>query len=578
MPVRFHPHNPIDALENIILKDDGSPLHGEIDMYRKLFTDLSQSKEDWNVWHDIKLPTHSDNFNYYKKTSAQIDFIILCKLGIIVLEVKGGFISFKDNIFYYGRNFESEMKQNPFRQAEGYKHTLKDHILNNVKGCFFCDAVALPHVNYAFNSRLIDQKLLWTEFNATNYNNSIETFIKSVFDNTKEKHRKHFRTYKELSSKEIQSIIKILSPIVNDDNIYHSISTADWLNINNLEILDGLYKNPRIMIEGPPGSGKTTIAKGYIDKQIGKKGLYLCWNNLLMHYIEKVLSQRITFGEIEVTTLPGLLLKYNKEISYEDVISFSEEDFYQALKDTIEKGNISNHYDYIVIDEGQDVFDRGIDLLINEFCGYKGNGLNNGNALILYDIDQSYLSSGRNVMELSDILSEYFSHFKLNEVRRSLQIPEVRDLSIDVLDDPRTILGDDFQTHYPNIIVFKHKNLEAVKRHIVAKVLSSIRSQKSSLKGEDCVLLIESTLLKGVYKGGPDMSYELTMKDVEELNKDNIGDSANKLWYTSILKFKGLEKKHVFLVVSEPSDLNKYELFVGITRAISSLEINIVME
>jgi hypothetical protein len=72
------------------------------------------------------------------------------------------------------------------------------------------------------------------------------------------------------------------------------------------------------------------------------------------------------------------------------------------------------------------------------------------------------------------------------------------------------------------------------------------------------------------------MNYELTIKDVEELNESNISDTANKLRYTSILKYKGLEKKNVYLIITEPSELNKYEIFVGITRAIYNLEINIV--
>ena len=72
------------------------------------------------------------------------------------------------------------------------------------------------------------------------------------------------------------------------------------------------------------------------------------------------------------------------------------------------------------------------------------------------------------------------------------------------------------------------------------------------------------------------MHYELEVKDIEELNDKNITDTANKLRYTSILKFKGLESKNVFLVITEPSDYNKYELFIGVTRAINNVEINIV--
>ena len=68
----------------------------------------------------------------------------------------------------------------------------------------------------------------------------------------------------------------------------------------------------------------------------------------------------------------------------------------------------------------------------------------------------------------------------------------------------------------------------------------------------------------------------MIIKDVEELDESNIGDTANKLRHTSILKYKGLEKKNVFLIVSKPSLKNAYELFVGITRAILNIEINIV--
>ena len=42
MPVTFHPNNPVDALEKIITKEDGSPLYGEINIYRKLWATSSK--------------------------------------------------------------------------------------------------------------------------------------------------------------------------------------------------------------------------------------------------------------------------------------------------------------------------------------------------------------------------------------------------------------------------------------------------------------------------------------------------------------------------------------------------------
>lgn len=579
MPVHFHPNNPIDALERIIIKEDGSPLHGEIEIYRKLWVDLEKSVIDWDVWHDLKLPEHSDNYNYYKKTSAQIDFLILSKHGMIVLEVKGGPISTKNNVFYYGKNFEIEMKQNPFRQAEGYKFTLKDSVFNNIKNCFFCDVVAFPHVDYPFESTLFDSNLLWTDYNAQFFDNSIERFLLKAIEYSKAKHKKHFRVYENLTAKEYSVIKNILSPKISDSNQKTSINTLEWLGINNIEILEGLYKNQRILIEGPPGSGKTTLAKAFIDKQDDKKGIYLCWNNLLMHFTKSMLEERQLLNNVEVTTFFRFFQKLNPDTSYEKLSKFTEDEFYNLVKESIfrlEKTNSLIPYDFIVIDEAQDIFDRGLDLFINSFSGYSSNGLKNGTSLILYDIDQSYSNSGRNVSELADLISEYYSHFKLNEVKRSSQNPEIRELSSEVLDNPKIFNNDNFEDTYSNISVLRHRDLRSVKKHIVNKILMQIRNADSSLKGSDCIILIESTFMKGSFKDDEDLRELLIIRDIEELSESNIGDTANKLRYTSILKFKGLEKKNVYLVISEPSELNKYEMFVGITRAMLNVEINIV--
>jgi hypothetical protein len=579
MPVKFFPEKPIELLEKYIIKDDGNPLFGEIEVYRKLFSDLSDSQEEWSIWHDLKLPVHSDVFNDYHKASAQLDFLVLSNEGVIVLEVKGGYVSLRENTFYYGKNFETKMKQDPFRQAEGYKFTLKNKILNNIGKCLFCYAVIFPHVDYAFETTIFDKNILWTMKSAKSYSNSMEKFINSVFEYNRNQHKRYNRTYSKLSKNEIYAIKKVLSPIVKDKNKYNTINTLEWLQISNLEILEGLFKNKRIMIEGPPGSGKTTIAKAYIDQQIGKKGIYICWNNLLMYYMHNILSDRKNNDEIEVTTLIGFLKGLDSDYSINDVLKKTEEQFYDYVKKIIEKLEENEQlpvYDYIVIDEGQDVFDRGIDLIIDKMCGHSKKGLNNGSALVLYDIDQGYRATGRNVIGIADLLNEYFSHFKLNEVKRSAQNLDIKTLSQNIFNNPHFIIDSINNNLYPAITITRHANLEKVKNYIVNNILIQLRNEQSSLRGEQCIVLIESTLLKKSYKDEPGMSYWLTIKDVEELNKNNVSDKSNKLRYTSILKYKGLEKENVFMVVTIPNEKNKYELFVGITRAINNLEIMVV--
>ena len=130
MSVTFYPNNPIDALETIILHNNGKPLKGEISVYRKLFNELQDSPDNFFIWHDLKFTTHSETRNPYNKSEAQIDFLLICKKGICVIEVKGGHVEFHNSEFSFRHNGELElMKQNPLKQVEGYKFTLKEKIL-----------------------------------------------------------------------------------------------------------------------------------------------------------------------------------------------------------------------------------------------------------------------------------------------------------------------------------------------------------------------------------------------------------------------------------------------------------------
>lgn len=147
MSVTFYPEKSLDRLEDLILNQSGKPLHGEIKIYRDLHKTLVDSKKEYHVWHDISLPEHIDgyfdgiNSNPEGRTSTQIDFIILCSNGVVVLEVKGGEISYYGNQFYYRRG-DSE-KECTYSQSNDYKHTLKDKILKEYKG-FYTNAVAFP--------------------------------------------------------------------------------------------------------------------------------------------------------------------------------------------------------------------------------------------------------------------------------------------------------------------------------------------------------------------------------------------------------------------------------------------------
>lgn len=579
MSVFFYPNKPIDKLNELILNQDGNPLYGEIKVYKDLFDSLSKSNKDYHIWHDLSLPEHIDgyfdgkNSNPNKKITTQIDFIILCNEGLLVLEVKGGRIIYKKNQFYYSKNGVNTKCSDPFSQSNGQKYTLKSKILHEYKG-FFSSAVAFPHLEIKFSSKIHNEMQLWSAYTAKkHHDDSIENFILNWINTEKEMHRAKGRNFTGFTNLQIKQIIRDLSPEVYDENPLHSVkSTYKWLEVQNLEILEGLQKNNRIMIEGPPGTGKTTYALAFADRLKRKRGLYLCWNNLLKYSIKCRVEKRKLSSNLDVYTYQEFIQKKGK-LRFDDLLNISEIEYFkktQEVVNTIKDNQADRKYDYIILDEAQDYVEKGVELILNELCGKNSNGLNNGNILFLYDIDQSYSWNGRNVLEDIDYLSEYFAHYELHEIKRSSQKLDVRKLALEVLDHGTLTFTSE------SIKIEEFDSFKNAKNKLLKKYLHNIRNTNSSLLGKDCVVLGESTFYKSenrIY-----FPNEFIVSDMEELTKNNVCDTKNVLKHTSILKYKGLESKNVFLFTTKPNSYNIYELYIGITRAINYLHIFIINE
>ena len=108
----------------------------------------------------------------------------------------------------------------------------------------------------------------------------------------------------------------------------------------------------------------------------------------------------------------------------------------------------------------------------------------------------------------------------------------------------------------------------------------SIQNKLNSMSARNSILLIESSIFNYSSRTGfAGLNVLLTdMSGVVELKSSNINDMSNVLKYTSILRYKGLEKSNVFLIIREPSSSNQYELFVGVTRAMKNVEVLIIDE
>lgn len=568
MPVVFFPNIPIEALEKIILHKNGKPLEGEINVYRKLYNELKDSPDDFFVWHDLKFSTHSETRNPYRKSESQIDFLLVCKRGICVIEVKGGQVEFHNSEFSHRHMGKLElMKQNPLKQVEGYKFTLKEKILQKYSKKLIIDVCVFPFTNIDF----FQQKNIFGEIIYSNVQYergiSLTKFITNRFINAKKKvEEKHHFEFEDLTLKELIDIRNILSPRMEDLNPFiNNKDTFEWLGLKNFEVFEGLSKNQRVLIEGIPGCGKTTFALAYADQKKHLKGLYLCWNRLLKIQIESRASERQLIN-LEVNTYFAFLKAIGViNLSIEDTI----DDFREKVLNFFST-QVTQRYDYIIIDEGQDLINRGVESLLDKFLA-EGKGLTNGNVLFLCDSEQAYSLSAENISDDIDLLSMYFAHYQMKHSHRSVNSPVIRELASKVLEDVYGFDSDLNVDLYSNVIN-KFTSFADAKTQMVRDFLKLIRNPDSSLRGKDCILLIESSLLTA------ENLDELIMTDCEPLTDLNLTDSSNLLRYTTPLKFKGLEKENVALIVKKPTAVNLNEIYVGITRAKLNLKIYLVYE
>ncbi len=390
----------------------------------------ADNTDNWIVLHSLGISNHN------KVIYGETDFLVIApKLGIFALEVKGGRVKREDGIWFFTNRYgETNSKpRGPFEQAKdgifSILNSLKKRLDNNhshISDILYGYGVMFPDVEYTAQG--IDEEQ-WQIFDSRDGNNITE-FIERLSKSTIEKWKSLYGSFDDSKLPSIKDVKYISSLLRGDFDFAVSINSQFITAKNELisltkeqyRCLDQLDDNPRCLIMGPAGTGKTLIAIEEAKKRSasGERVALFCFNSNLADWISSYydsfpLSLRPSF----IGTFHKYMVQITNDTHTRPPMPQNESSKDEYYKELLPNASLKaleecqERFDRIIIDEAQDLINDNY-LIVLDSCLKKG--LDRGKWTMFGDFSmQAIYNTNHSEKELIDKLADYsyFIRFKL---------------------------------------------------------------------------------------------------------------------------------------------------------------------
>lgn len=447
---------------------------------------------------------------------GEADFVIFHEeYGILVLEVKGGNISYNKHAYFTNGN---KLKDDPHLQSRKSAHYLRTLLENLSNEILIGYAVAFPDSK---KPPYVDFREV-TTFDIDDLEN-FEIKILKTFEFWKNNYKKK-NIYVSNIKKNINEILKKLIPEFKIDPLNHKIEfdNKNWLRLsqNQTDILTKILKSERFFVSGRAGTGKTIIAiiLSRLLQEKKEKVLFLTFNIELSQMIYEELK-----GNEYITSLRfhQYLRKFAQYIGKEDSLNNEKEILEYLIKIN------QNEFDVLIIDEAQSLATIWLNLLSKHFKDKK--------IFIFSDELQSFSNEGN----ITNLQMKKIFHFD-DEVTLSINYRSPFKVYKRLLE----IFDSSIQQTTPRTL----DNLD-LKEIITDNPRKSVEDNIDDLlnrgiKKEDIVILIPSS------EGRNIESYEY-----------------NSIKIQTVKKYRGMEKPIVIFVLGSLNKNDFNELYVAYSRS-----------
>ena len=318
------------------------------------------------------------------------------------------------------------------------------------------------------------------------------------------------------------------------DTVERTVKELCALTAEQYEVLESLFENPRTMVSGVAGAGKTLIAMEQARRAYweGKSVLYLCFNHNIAQYVQHQFEKDNVY--IEAVTLYAFMMR---TCGVEWSPDLSQHFYEKELPATFMAAEDVPAYDLVIIDEGQDLL---TDTYLECIDRIVQDGLGDGTWAIYYDPNQNIFNSYAQLDAMIKKLRKeaYAMSWKLHaNCRNTKQIANANILMTNIPNQGKpTVSGP--QVEYDS---YNGKDDERQKINAIVRKIKDGGAISS-----DFIILSRYTLanpLNGLGLTGLDKDLG-TLKTTGPLWKAK----KNDVRFSTISGFKGLESKIVIII------------------------------
>lgn len=517
----------------------------------------TELREKVVILHSLGVAEHVNNI------FGEIDFVIISKEGFLCVEVKGGAVERSAGQWSFTNRYgkRDTKTEGPFAQAQGNMQSLREYIVKRFgekhpySKAQYATCVLMPDCVFDYDGFDIIRSVLFDRSTGCD----LSKVMKQSFSYWRnDLIRQYGFEGGYLSDDEIEQVANLLRgdfrfvPSLKDvvrDTYQELLALTD----QQYDILESLDENPRLLISGLAGTGKSVLAIEQCKRALrcGKTVLYLCYNKNMAQYAKSQFEKEYLEGE--ATILPSLMERVCGCRNDDHSNTYFKVILPQRFLNTPER---IRQYDLVVIDEGQDLINslylKCIDRII------KG-GLKEGHWSIFFDPNQNIFNNETEMASELPKLKKLASSYALSvNCRNTKEIANANTLLTNIPQVNR------LKASGPKVDQFPYTSLEDERNQIIDLIN---RLHDEGITNGDIVIL-------SAYKmDNPKcfLSRETFPKTLCTIKADGKMWKArqDELRFSTISAFKGLEARVVILAdVDNLTEASRKLLnYVAISRA-----------